>query len=67
MTCVLLLRRMEQTYPAIRAAGLARKKPSLDSYVQLHHVDGYRIELSQEAPGIQLKSCFLLILALFRQ
>lgn len=51
--------RMEQTYPAIRAGWFGTQKGlHLDSYVQLHHVDGYRIELSQEAPQDSAKKLF---------
>lgn len=41
--------RIEQTYPAIRAGWFGTQKGlHLDSYVHLHHVDGYRIELAEE-------------------
>lgn len=39
---------IEQTYPAIRSGWFGTQKGlHLDSYVHLHHVDGYRIELAQ--------------------
>lgn len=40
---------IEQTYPAIRAGWFGTQKGlHLDSYVHLHHVDGYRIELTEQ-------------------
>lgn len=40
---------IEQTYPAIRAGWFGTQKGlHLDSYVHLHHVDGYRLELAPE-------------------
>ncbi|MGM0524707.1 MAG: DUF1543 domain-containing protein [Pseudomonadota bacterium] len=42
---------MEQTYPAVRAGWFGTQKGlHLDSYVHLHHVDGYRIELKEAPP-----------------
>ncbi|AAV82419.1 DUF1543 domain-containing protein [Idiomarina loihiensis] len=41
---------MEETYPAIRKGWFGTQKGlHLDSFVHLHHVDGYRIHLTSEA------------------
>lgn len=44
-------KRMEDTYPAIRKGWFGTQKGlHLDSFVHLHHVDGYRIHLTQTKP-----------------
>lgn len=43
---------IESTYPAIRKQWFGSQKGiHLDSYVHVHHVDGYRLELRSEAPS----------------
>ncbi|RUO73273.1 DUF1543 domain-containing protein [Idiomarina ramblicola] len=44
-------KKMEDTYEAIRRQWFGTQKGlHLDSFVQLHHVDGYRIHLASEPP-----------------
>ena len=50
---------IENTYSAIRAGWFGTQKGlHLDSYVQLHHVDGYRIELAQEPQSTCAKKLY---------
>lgn len=50
---------MEQTYPAVRAGWFGTQKGlHLDSYLHLHHVDGYRIELKEAPPENSGKKLF---------